>query len=419
MALTLVAILIPFAFAIDFIGEFTFVGLGGGNVTIQDFSASRVFLMGVMTGFDSFTFNAVNIGTVGFDCEVGDAMNITIAELASLNYTISGAGNQTIYYRGLGMPDFIVGGTVVVGVNNTLTVTTLGAGFVALDWIDLDLVSLTASDSRIGVNVTITIDANITYVNGTAWTTPPVFIEGVNSTHQGAGIWRINQTQATPGVYNYTDVQTSAENLTGSLTVIWDYYNIDVSALFTQLEAGFRSLIYANGSSVVDGHTLANGDTLVINGVTLGWNVYMGRFESTVTSGVAAIVTYDTLTTLLEATYGVATGNITSAPTITWTTPRIERVTLFMRQGDWPGAIIEINVLLMGATMFWTFLLMAISVGVYNYAGAEVTLMVWMLGWGTFSTVIHSQAQTIALIMMAVGGGIYIAKFFLDRRTSV
>ena len=413
--------MVPSVHGINIEGEINFESAAGGTVTFaDDFNSSTIEPLAGSTGFTNFTYNTVNIGTVGFDCDAGDDMNITDAFFYNLTYTISGAGNQTVYFRGLGLPYNITGGTVVIGPGNTLIVTTLGAGPVFLDWFfNLTLVSLTASDTRIGINVTINIDANITYSNGTIFTTPPVFIEGINATLQISGVWRINQTQSIPGVYNYTDVQTTPENLTGALSVIWDFYNVDVDAIYTEIEAGFNSLIYANGSSVVDGHELTNGDTLVINGVNLGWNKYMGRFEQTVTSGIPAIVTYDTLTTLLETTYGVATGNITSSPTVVWTTDRLSLITPFMRTGDWPGAIIEMNILLMGGTIFWTFLLMVLSLGVYNHAGAEVTLMVWMLGWGMFGVVIHAQAQTIALVMMAIGGGIYIAKFFLDRRTSV
>jgi len=407
--------------AINIEGEINFESATGGTVTFgDDFNSSTVEPLAGFTGFTNFTYNAVNIGTVGFDCDFGDDMNVTDVYFNNLTYTISGAGNQTVYYRGRGLPTIIVGGTIVVGPGNTLIITTLGAGPVFLEWgANLTLVSLTASDSRIDLNITININANITWANGTAYIIQPVLIQGVNSTHLGAGIWQINQTELVPGAYNYTDIQTTTENLTGALTVIWDFYNIEVGALFTEVQAGFNSLIFANGSSVVDGHVLTDGDTVTINGVALGWNSYMGRFESAVSSGVPAIVTYDTLTALLETTYAITGGNITAAPTITWVTPRLDEVTPFLRDGDWPGAIIEMNVLLMGETLFWTFLLMTVSMGVYNYAGSEVTLMVWMLGWSTFSVVIHGQAQTIALIMMAVGGGVYIAKFFLDRRTTV
>lgn len=226
----------------------------------------------------------------------------------------------------------------------------------------------------------------------------------------------------TPATYgNYTVIIATPgiganDTLVGFLV---DLYNIDVDALYTEVEATFNTLIYANGSSVLDGHELTEGDTLIINGVTLTWNSYLGRFEGTTTSAAPATVAYNTLTSLIEATYTITNGNITSYPTVTWTTQRLELITPFMRLGDWPGAIIEINVILMGQSIFWTFLLTAMSLAVYNYSGPEVALLSWMFGWSMFSTVVHGQALTISLIFMAVGGGIYIAKFFLDRRTSV
>jgi len=261
-------------------------------------------------------------------------------------------------------------------------------------------------------NVTTWVNLTITY-NSTV--TGPY-----NVTLSGAGNAVINHTA--PATYgNYTvmvTTQGAIQNITYTGFIV-DLYNIDVDALYTELQEGFQTLLYANGSSVLDGHELTDGDTLIINGVTLSWNVYMDRFEATTTSGVPAIITFDTLTSLIETTYGITNGNITSSPTVTWTTSKLDLLMPFMRRGDWPGAIIQINVLLLGQSMFWTFFLMAISVGIYNYSGPEVVILIWMLGWSMFGVVIGSQALTIALIMMALAGGIYIAKFFLDRRTSV
>ena len=284
--------------------------------------------------------------------------------------------------------------------------------------------SATVNDSRVDptqvVTWTVTVLNNVTFWVNVTLTYNTTTHGPYNITLTPAGDAVIVDNAPTPqGNYTvYVTTVGAIQNVT-YVGFIVDLYNIEVGALYTEVEAGFQSLIYANGSSVIDGHDLTDGDTLIINGVTLAWNSYMSRFEAIVTSAIPAIVTYDTLTSLIETTYTVTNGNITTAPTITWTTTKIEQITPFMRTGDWPGAIIEINLLLIGETMFWTFLLMTISMGVYNYSGPEVTLLVWMFGWGTFSTVIHSQAQTLGLIMMALGGGIYIAKFFLDRRTSV
>jgi len=282
----------------------------------------------------------------------------------------------------------------------------------------------TVNDSRVDPNQTITwtvpVLNNVTFWVNVTLTYNTTVHGPYNITLTGAGDAVI--VDDAPALYgNYTVYITTVGAIQNTTYVgfVVDLYNISVFALYTEVEAGFQTLIYANGSSVIDEHELTDGDTLIINGVTLAWNSFMGKFEATVTSAVPATVTYDTLTSLIEDTYDITNGQIILSPTVTWVTPKLELLLPFLQAGDWPGTVIEINVLLMGATMFWTFLLMSISVGTYNYAGAEVTLLVWMLGWGTFNTVIHGQAQTIALIMMAVGGGIYIAKFFLDRRTTV
>jgi hypothetical protein len=234
-------------------------------------------------------------------------------------------------------------------------------------------------------------------------------------------LFPINNNAPIPAA-NYTNINMTSPGAVANYTYPLfqvDLYNIDVGALYTEVEAGFNTIIYANGSSVLDGHPLTDGTVLIINGLTLTWNPYMNRFEATTTSAIPAIVTYDTLTSLIEVTYTITNGNITSAPTVIWTTDRLTSIIPFLRTGDWPGAIIAINTLLMGQTIFWTFLLTGISVSIYNHSGAEVALLTWMLGWGTFAAVLHSQALTISLVFMAVGGGIYIAKFFLDRRTSI
>ena len=287
-----------------------------------------------------------------------------------------------------------------------------------------NLTSVTVSDAR--VNPSQYVVWNIPVLNNaTSWVNITITYNATtlgpyNVTLTPTGNAIINLTApANPGIYN-VQLNTSGaiQNVTYTGFIV-DLYNIDVIALYTEVEAGFHTLLIANGSSVIDGHELTDGDTIIVNGVTLDWNEYMDRFEGAVTEATPTIVTYNTLTGLIELTYGITNGNITTYPTVTYTTSILDLIIPYMQVGDWPGAIIEINVQLMGATIFWTFLLAAISLGIYNYAGAEVTIAAWILGWGTFATLIHGEANTIALIMIALAGGIYIAKFFLDRRTSV
>ena len=295
-----------------------------------------------------------------------------------------------------------------------------GYGFPGAESLSASNVNDTRVNPSDPVTWNVTVLNNVTFWVNITLTYNTTVHGPFNVTLNPAGEAIINDA-APAAVGNYTVYVTTLGGALNDTYVgfIVDLYNIDVGALYTEVEAGFNSLIYANGSSVIDGTELTDGDTLIINGITLGWNTYLARFEGTVTSAIPVIVTYNTLTSLIEVTDGITNGNITSAPTIIWTTDRLTLIIPFLRSGDWPGAIIQINVILMGQTVFWTFLLTAMSVAIYNHSGAETALMAWMLGWTTFSAVLHSQALTISLVLMAVGGGIYIAKFFLDRRTSI
>lgn len=284
--------------------------------------------------------------------------------------------------------------------------------------------SSTVNDSRVNptdpVTWTIPVLNNATFWVNITLTYDTIVHGPYNVTLTPGGDAIVNDVAPTPPG-NYTVNVTTIGAIQNSTFTgfIVDLYNIDVGALYTEVQATFNTLIYANGSSVIDGHELTDGDTLIVNGVTLAWNEYMGRFEATTTSAIPAIITYDTLTSLIEVTYAITNGNISTPVTVVWTTPSIEQILPFMRTGDWPGAILAMNYILMGETITWTFLLTVISVAIYQFSGAETALLTWMFGWSMFGTVIHAQALTISLILMAIGGGVYIAKFFLDRRTSV
>ena len=304
----------------------------------------------------------------------------------------------------------------------TITTGTMNALNVSATWVIPTLFSqsLSTNDTRLGLNQYVNIDANITFLNGTAFTTQPVFIEGVNATHQGGGIWRIQPTQVTVGQYNYTDIQTIYANLTDLVGVIWDYWNISIYSTHSEVQAGLYAGVYISGVSLYDGGVFSDGGSITINANTFNdFNQYTGYIQGSLTSATPTILNLNSIDALTIVGYGAMSGVLLRNITITWTTTDLEMILPFMRVGDWPGVIIEINIQLMGASIFWTFLLAAISLGVYNYAGAEVTLVAWILGWSTFAGLIHGEANTIALIMIALAGGIYIATFFLGRRRNI
>ena len=80
-------------------------------------------------------YGGAAIGTVGFDPDLGAVMTITNMQQQQLNYTVVAVGvtMQRIYYRGLGAPTVVTGGTAVTA-GGVTTVTTIGNSNVGLGW---------------------------------------------------------------------------------------------------------------------------------------------------------------------------------------------------------------------------------------------------------------------------------------------
>ena len=129
------SILTPMAYGFTIDGLTNFQGPGGGNVTFaSQYVVSRLDIINAFYRFTNTAFGGVATGTTGFDCDTGDTMSLTNIEATTLSYTISGAGQQRVYFQGYGRPNTITGGTVVVGAGNSLVVTTTGAGVVTMSW---------------------------------------------------------------------------------------------------------------------------------------------------------------------------------------------------------------------------------------------------------------------------------------------
>jgi len=104
--------------------------------------------------FVADVFGGEGAGVVGFDCDFGDDMTIINIAPNTLSYTISGAGQQRIYFQGYNKPNTITGGTVDIDGNLNLIVTTLNAGTVTLTW-DTSLNNIVQANSG-GFSFTIT-----------------------------------------------------------------------------------------------------------------------------------------------------------------------------------------------------------------------------------------------------------------------
>jgi len=252
-----------------------------------------------------------------------------------------------------------------------------------------------------------------TSYNGSGGTT----VSLVNST---TGMCIIPDTApATPGNYTVTATIPAASANTTYVGFIADHYYIDLHTSYSETEAGFRALITGTGESVIDGHLVTYGDALNVDGVgAMSWSNYTGCFQDTVTSGTPATVTYDTVTSFLEATYGITSAEINTTITVTWTTGTLDRLQTKFMEGDWIGAIFDEEAYLVGALTLYTFILGTISIAVWNVTGPYGTFIAWLLGWIIFAATIHGPAQSMALLLFALGCGIMLAKLYLDRRTT-
>jgi len=130
------ALLVPLAAAITFIGPTNFVGPHGGNVTFsQTFTATTLDYSTGLNTFHSLRWGGAPIGTMGFDVDAGDNMTVTNIAVNQVNYAVTGASVSYVCFIGAGPPTEVIGGTHVYdAVNQTVIVTTAGAGAVVVRW---------------------------------------------------------------------------------------------------------------------------------------------------------------------------------------------------------------------------------------------------------------------------------------------
>lgn len=253
-----------------------------------------------------------------------------------------------------------------------------------------------------------------TYYNGTISSTGRVL---VNSTTGDALGFR--EDAPTPiGTYNGTIVP---DNSIGNGTItgfIVDRYEVYLEAQYEETEAGLQTLLTAQGESAVDGHSLGAGDTFTINGVAFTYNTYTGNFTGTVSKSTPQTVTYGTAITGAEATYTITNFSVNNTAVVTWTTSTLSRLQTGFGTGDWVGTIINEYVATAGGLATYTFIIGMISIAVYNISGVYATLFIWVLGWGTWSAVVHGEAQWLGIAFLCLGLGLAIVKMFMDRRTT-
>ncbi len=155
MVISVISVIVPSAFALTVDGPTVFQGPGGGNITFE--SETVILQMEVVNKIYRFVadvFGGEGVGVIGFDCDSG--YNMTIINIApnTLTYTISGAGQQRIYFQGYNKPNTITGGTVDIDEDSNIIVTTINAGTVTLTW-DTSINDIVQANSG-GSSVTIT-----------------------------------------------------------------------------------------------------------------------------------------------------------------------------------------------------------------------------------------------------------------------
>jgi hypothetical protein len=187
---------------------------------------------------------------------------------------------------------------------------------------------------------------------------------------------------------------------------------------FPETEAGFAGLLTATGVSVLDGHTIGINDTLTVNAVSLTWNTIMEYFYGAPIEATPVTRTYDTITTFLEATYGITSAEVNISATITWLTGTIDRLSVKFATGDWIGAVMDEAFSVVGTLGGYSIIAGIFSLGAYQYSGPYATFGVWLFIWGAVATQVHGYAQAVAVILFTLGLGIAVAKLYLDRRTT-
>ena len=202
------------------------------------------------------------------------------------------------------------------------------------------------------------------------------------------------------------------------IPVTWGHaasYSIALNATMPTVEQGMMSLITA---TCLDGAGVSHNETVTftVESVKFKWIPSRGQYEGIARSSIAQTKTFNVLDSLSDSANATSTGNVTVPASVTWTTNRIDSVLVSGAAGDLTGVFWGMTIFDLGATFAYTFIALAVSVALYNHSGPEPVLILWLLMWGGWSVVVHGTAAEIGIIFLVLGGGLLIAKIYLDRR---
>ncbi len=223
--------------------------------------------------------------------------------------------------------------------------------------------SYSASDSRVILNDNVNIDVTLWYdYDNTPVTDGTVTIDGYAASHQGSGVWRITRANASVNSVLY-DVIALSGNTHGisavdqngkSQLVIWDRYNVTgLWASNLNPIVGETVYLYATAELAFDGHPPDADDSLNISGVGFDWDWAEERLYAEVNKSTPGAITYDTLTSVEEYSYGITLGTMDgNTVTVTWGDFEVHFLGLFNENGTFAGSVNVTAHLPSGTTIF-------------------------------------------------------------------
>lgn len=195
-------------------------------------------------------------------------------------------------------------------------------------------------------------------------------------------------------------------------------FNISLSNQFSETEAGLTHLLIANITDPTGACHEANV-TCTISGINFLYSESTGLYYGTIQQTTPQTIEYGVLEAFADSENLTSTGVIVTNTTVTWTTSTLDRLIGDFSTGNWIGAILGEQATQVGTWGFYTFLMGVFSVGIYQTTGSSyITMILWLLGWGVFAPNVHGVAQSLALLMFALGFGVMVAKLYLDRRAT-
>jgi hypothetical protein len=157
--------------------------------------------------------------------------------------------------------------------------------------------------------------------------------------------------------------------------------------------------------------------SFAIEGDAFNWVASRARYEAHPRRSIPQTVTYDTVTSLTDSADPAATAVVNVTAVVTWTNSRLDTSMTSAAGGDLPGVLWGMTIYNVGSTLAYTFMVFALSIAVWNHSGPEPVLVLWLLMWGAWVSVVHGTAGEVGIVLLVLGGGTLTAKVFLDRRS--